>query len=163
LKKAIIIVSIVALLGTAAYFYYQKQATVLQDEAGYEITRISADKLDMDESIFGIQMKITNPSTLQARIVSLEIDVYLNKILISKINDNGSFVLPAKGFTFVDLHAVFSPNEIYGKTADILQLTVQLKDAVIDLKGKAKVLLGGFIPFTLPIQYSTSARSIIHK
>jgi LEA14-like dessication related protein len=163
MKKAIIIVSIVALLGTAVYFYYKGQAKILEDQATYELTKIQLKKLDMDDTALTLQMKITNPSNLQAQVTKLDIDLYLNDKKISKIIDSGSFVLPAKGFTFVDLQANFSPNQIYGQTADILQVTVKIKDATIAIKGAAKVLLGGFITFNLPVEYSTSVRTLLGK
>lgn len=159
MKKVIIILSIVAVIGTAAFFYYKNQIGLLQAMT-FQPVGITADKIDLDDTQLQIKTQVTSNATLQAEVTSIDVDVYINNIKVAKVTQNDSFLLPAKGFTYVNIRFAFSPRQLFLNAVDILNFSVKLKDANIDVRGTAQAKIG-VITAPVPISYSTTIKTLL--
>lgn len=159
MKKIIIIGGVLILLGTGAYFYYKDQIDLLR-ESEVQPVEITADKIDLDDTRLQIKSKVTSDSALQAQITGIDVDIYINNIKVGKVEENGSFILPAKGFTYVPIKFAFSPRQIFLDLKDILSLAAKTKNATIDVRGKINAKIG-ILPVPIPVYYSTTVKDLL--
>jgi LEA14-like dessication related protein len=157
MKKFIIIGIVVAGLGLgiAGYYYYSKQVDLLRDMS-FKLLGVQAPKIGIDDTVLDITLRATSESTLQATIVNLYLDIFVNDVKVFTIVKDTAFLLPAKGYTDIDVTAQFSPRKLLFSATDILSAAAKMKNAKIDIRGSATAK----IPVlnknkNIPIDYTT--------
>lgn len=159
MKKIIIISSIVLVVGGGIYYFYKRQIELLK-ELTYKPMGLQLVKLDMDESIINLKLRITSTSTIEAMVDELNLDFYLNGIKLANIVENRTIVIPARGYSDVDLKIAFSPQAIKENVVSLGSYFIQKKDALIRLNGYAKVK-SAFMSLRLPFEYETTLKELM--
>ncbi len=159
MKKAVIITSIVLVVGGGAYYYYTRQINMLEN-LEYKGTGLQIITMTEDLVVVTLRLRITSKSTLEAVITDLNLDFYLNDIKLANVVDDKKIVIPAKGYSDVDLKISFSPKEIRQDFVTLASYFIQTSDANIKLNGYAKVK-SAFITLRLPFEYETTLREFM--
>jgi len=159
MKKTLIIVALVAVVGTGLYFYYKKQSTLLQ-EMRYDIVGFNVQQVTSDKIIVNMKLRITSDSVLQTEITDLNIDIYVDDVKIGTVNNLAKFILPAKGYTIVDTKVTILPGEASKSALDLVYGFIRTNDTRVRIEGYAKAKIAG-INIPTPISYSTTLKEII--
>ncbi len=159
MKKAVVIVSIVALIGTAAYFFYKKQIELLQDME-YQFAGIGAGNISLTNTVATLKIKIISKSTLEAEILDLDLDVYINGSYVGKVTEKSKIIIPAKGYSIVELNVQTNPMQAGTDLFGVLPQIVKNKDANMTLKGFAKTK-SAVVTVKVPVDYTESIKYLM--
>lgn len=159
MKKAIIISSIVILLGAGVYFFYKRQVDALYD-MGYNILGFQVNKVSETETIVNVKVRITSDSTIEAEVRDVDLDAYIDGIKCGKVYENSVIVIPAKGYSDIDIKVVANLKEIGVNGLTLLGQLWANKDAMLTLKGTARVKTA-FLSFKVPVDYTESIKYLL--
>ncbi len=160
MKKAIIIGSIVVLIGGAGYYFYTREINKLYN-MNYEFVGIQFENLSLATPVMNIRLKITSDSTLEAQLSDLDLDVYINGAKIGKITDVKKIIIPAKGYSFVDIKVALDSTELMGKGFQLIADIYKAKDATLTLKGTTTIK-SAFLSFkNTKIDYTESIKYLL--
>lgn len=159
MKKAVIISSIVILLGAGVYFFYKKQIDALYD-MGYRILGFEVKKVSETETIVNVRVRIKSDSTIEAEIKDLDLDAYIDGIKSGKVYENSVIVIPAKGYSDIDIKVVANLKEIGVNGLTLLGQLWANKDAMLTLRGTARIKTA-FLSFKVPIDYTESIKYLL--
>jgi len=159
MKKALLIVGGLGVLGYGIYRYFKKQVDLLKNFSwsvvGFKIFKITATEMS-----FEVKFKLTSESDIQASVEKMYFDLYVNDTNVGFISETKSFVLPAHGSSVVPLTISINPQSIL---KNLLSLSVGIgknKDFMLKMDGYANVR-SGFVALTLPIKYETSFKQYL--
>lgn len=156
MKKALLYLGGFGLLGGALYMYFKKQADLLLqykvDIVGVKFGKFTANSVDMV-----ISVKFTSIADLEARVNKMYLDVAVEGANVGYVTNDKTFIIPAKGFSYIDLNITFNPKLILGNVVDIVIGVKKNKDINVDLNGFANVS-SGILSTTIPIKYHTTIK-----
>ena len=154
MKKVLLYGAGIGVIGFALYKYFIKQKELLLDYswqlAGFKVTKATP-----TEVIIVFSMKFISKADIEAKVNSIYMDVYLDGKSVGYVTEQKSFILPAKGNSFIDLNITFNPKLIFTNAVDFVLGIAQNKDISIELKGYADIQ-SSFLKTTLPLQYKTT-------
>lgn len=154
MKKTLLFGAGIGVIGYALYKYFMRQKNLLLDFS-WKMAGIKVQKATPTEVVIIFSMKFISKADIEAKVNSIYMDVYLDGKSVGYITDQKSFILPAKGHSFIDLVITFNPKLIFSNVVDFLLGIVQNKDMKIDLKGYADIQ-SSFLKTTLPLEYHTT-------
>jgi LEA14-like dessication related protein len=156
MKKTLLYLAGFGLLGGALYMYFKKQAELLLqykvDIVGVKFGKITANSVDMI-----ISVKFTSIADLEAKVNKMYLDVAVEGANVGYVTNDKTFIIPAKGFSYIDLNITFNPKLILGNVVDIALGVKKNKDINVDLNGFANVS-SGLLSTTIPIKYHTTIK-----
>jgi LEA14-like dessication related protein len=156
MKKTLLYLAGFGLLGGALYMYFKKQAELLLqykvDIVGVKFGKITANSVDMI-----ISVKFTSIADLEAKVNKMYLDVAVEGANVGYVTNDKTFIIPAKGFSYIDLNITFNPKLILGNVVDIALGLKKNKDINVDLNGFANVS-SGLLSTTIPIKYHTTIK-----
>jgi len=156
MKKALLYLGGFGLLGGALYMYFKKQADLLLqykvDIVGVKFGKVTANSVDMV-----ISVKFTSIADLEAKVNKMYLDVAVEGANVGYVTNDKTFIIPAKGFSYIDLNITFNPKLILGNVVDIVIGVKKNKDINVDLNGFANVS-SGILSTTIPIKYHTTIK-----
>jgi LEA14-like dessication related protein len=156
MKKSVLVLGGVGLLGGLLYWYFKRQANLLQqysvDIVGVKFNTISTNNVNMV-----ISVKLTNVADIEAKVNKMYMDVAIEGKNAGYVINEKPFSIPAKGYNYIDLNIAFNPKLILTNILGITLGVAQNKDIKIDLNGYANIS-SGFLSTTLPIKYSTTLK-----
>ena len=157
MKKTIIILAIVAVLGISGYIFYSNQVEKLMNMR-YKFLAIK--NVSVGETAFDVKVRIESDSTLEAQVTDLDLDVFVNGRKVGKIVDNSKMIIPAKGYSVIDFKVIADLDSIGLNALNLAGEVWKNKDATLTLRGKAKVKTS-FISFRVPIDYTESIKYLL--
>ncbi len=140
------------------FFFYNHQVDLIKNLT-YKLTGLRIIKLDEAETILSVGLQIASTSTLEAEITNLNLDFYINGVKLANITDESKIVLPAKGYSNVQLKIAISPKDLKQNFVNLASYFIQNKDAVVRFTGYGKVKTA-FITTTLPFEYETTIKEL---
>ena len=156
MKKSVLVLGGVGLLGGLLYWYFKRQANLLQqysvDIVGVKFNTISTNNVNMV-----ISVKLTNVADIEAKVNKMYMDVAIEGKNAGYVINEKPFSIPAKGYNYIVLNIAFNPKLILTNILGITLGVAQNKDIKIDLNGYANIS-SGFLSTTLPIKYSTTLK-----
>ena len=156
MKKSLLYIGGVGLLGGLLVWYFKKQADLLLqykvDIVGVKFNTISTKNVNMV-----ISCKLTNMSDIEVQVNKMYMDVAIEGQNAGYVINEKVFAIPSHGYNYIDLNIAFNPKLILTNILGIGLGVAQNKDIKIDLKGFANIK-SGFLTTTLPIKYSTTLR-----
>jgi LEA14-like dessication related protein len=156
MKKTLLYLGGFGLLGGALYYYFKKQADLLLqykvDIVGIKLGKITPNSVDMV-----ISSKYTSIADVEAKVNKMYLDVAVEGANVGYVTNEKPFIIPAKGYTYIDLNITFNPKLILGNVVDIALGVKKNKDINVDLNGFANVS-SGFLSTTIPIKYHTTIK-----
>ena len=156
MKKTLLYLGGFGLLGGALYYYFKKQADLLLqyqvDIVGVKFGKVSTSSVDMV-----ISVKFTSIADLEAKVNKMYLDVAIEGANVGYVTNDKTFIVPAKGHSYIDLNITFNPKLVLGNAVDIILGVKKNKDINVDLNGFANVS-SGMLSTTLPIKYHTTIK-----
>jgi len=156
MKKSLLYIGGVGLLGGLLVWYFKKQANLLLqykvDIVGVKFNTISTKNVNMV-----ISCKLTNMSDIEVQVNKMYMDVAIEGKNAGYVVNESRFAIPARGYNYIDLNIAFNPKLILTNILGIGFGIAQNKDVKIDLNGYANIK-SGFLSTTLPIKYSTTIK-----
>jgi LEA14-like dessication related protein len=156
MKKSLLYIGGVGLLGGLLIWYFKKQANLLLqykvDIVGVKFNTISTKNVNMV-----ISCKLTNMSDIEVQVNKMYMDVAIEGKNAGYVINEKVFAIPARGHNYIDLNIAFNPKLILTNILGIGLGVAQNKDVKIDFNGYANIK-SGFLSTTLPIKYSTTIR-----
>jgi LEA14-like dessication related protein len=157
MKKALIFVGIAGAV-TGIVFYYKKQIAMLED-FDYKIIGFKVDHVKEEDALIYITFRVFNKSKLQAVITDLNLDVLLDQVKIASIEEARQILVPANGYSDVEIKVAFSPKNIGQNIVNLAIGFAGKMDTFIQLNGYMK-LKAGFIKTSVPFSYNTSVKEM---
>jgi LEA14-like dessication related protein len=158
MKKILIGGAVLAVAGSL-YMYYKNQVNLLQ-QLSYTPVGVRFDSISLDKAVVMVQIRIDSNSRLEALIERLSLDIYLNGFKAGHVTELKPLLIPAKGYSIVNLKVEFSPKELGQNIVSLAGDFYRQKDMRIGLKGEAKVK-SSFIRTTIPVDYTTTVKELM--
>jgi len=149
----------IAAVGVGAYLYIKKQVALLQDFQ-YKIIGLRVKKLSKDEISFDVKTRFYSKSAFEAKITKIYIDVFVEGVNAGYITENKELIIPAKGYSDIDLSFSFNPQVVLKNIVNIVLAGIGRKDLSLQFKGFASVK-SGLIATTLKINYDTTLKNYL--
>lgn len=159
MKKLIVIGAIVLVVGSAAYFFYSREITKLED-MDYTFEGVFIDNISTSNTAMTVLTRITSSSTIEALITNLNLDAYINDVYMGKVINNGSIIIPAKGYSDVSFEIIADNNNIKENALSLIAGAILSKDAMLTLRGTAKIK-SAFLTLNTDINYTDSIKSLL--
>lgn len=159
--NGLLVASGIGLIGYALYRYYKKQIEFIKNYE-YKVTGLRVVSFQKDNIVLDVTTRITNNSNVEATVKEIYLDFFLNKVKVGNINEVKDIFIQANGFSDFSFRIAFNPQIVLGNIANIVTLSVGIKDVIFDLDGYVKIE-SGFIKTTIPFKYSNNLKSLIGK
>lgn len=159
MKKGLIWGVGIAAVGVGAYLYFKRQIALLQDFK-YKIVGLRIKKLTKEEISFDLKTRFYSKASIEAKITKIYIDVFVEGVNAGYITENKEFIIPAKGYSDIDLSFSFNPQVVIKNIVNIVLAGIGKKDLSIEFKGFASIK-SGLIATTLKIDYKTTLKNYL--
>lgn len=157
MKKLVFLAGAGALVtGIVMWGKYQAK---LVDRLVYGIKNAKLRKVGVSQVTADFDFQIDNPTEFKIEISNIDIDVFANNILVSKVRSKKETMLAPHGSTFVPLTLDLSPKDLVKSTADLLTIATSLDSTKIDFKGFIKVRKFG-LKIPVPFTYNTTYKEL---
>jgi LEA14-like dessication related protein len=159
MKKALLILGGLGLLGFGVYKYFKTQASLLKDFTwkivGFKIRKITLSELSLD-----VTFLFTSKADIEATISKLYLDLFLEDTNVGFLTEEKSFLIPAHGSANIPLFISINPQYVLKNLINVSLGIAKSKDISFRLKGYANIK-SGFISTTLPIDYKTTIKEYL--
>jgi len=159
MKKALLILGSLGLLGYGIYRYFSTQADILKNFtwkiSGFKIIRFNLKELAID-----VTFLFSSSADIEATINKLYLDLYLDGKNVGFITESKKFIIPAKGSTNIPLHISVNPQVIFKNIIDVTLGAFKNKDLRFRLNGYVNVK-SGILSTTIPVDYETSIKEYL--
>jgi hypothetical protein len=159
MKKALLIIGGLGVLGFGLYKYFKTQADLLS-KYEWKIAGINILKFSLTSLVLNLKIRFTSKADLEAKIEKIYLDLFLEGKNVGFITENRSFIIPAKGSSDVDLTVSINPQSVFKNITDIVLGVSKNKDVKLGINGFAKIKSGLFSA-TLPIVVETSLKEYL--
>ena len=159
MKKALLIIGGLGVLGFGLYKYFTYQAKKLLDFE-WAFSGIKVNKFSLDELNLILTIRFTSKADIEAKIEKLYLDLYLMGIRVGYIEEDKPFIIPAKGSSDIPLAISINPRVIFKNIIDVTLGVGKEKDVRFKFDGFAKIK-SGIISTTLPIKFDTSIKKYL--
>ena len=161
MKKGLFIVAIlggISLVGYGLYNYFKKQVKLLKDFE-WKFLNLRIQNIDLQLIKGVVTIRFTSKSDLEFLVEQFVLDVYVNGEKSGYVNDVKQTLIPANGYTDIDIQFSINPQYLIKDATDILAYTLKKKDALITLSGYVQVS-SNFISTTVPIKCDCSIQKL---
>lgn len=159
MKKALLIIGGIGLLGFGLYKYFKYQTKKLLD-FDWSLSGIKINKFSLTELNLVLTIRLTSKADIEAKVEKLYLDLYLMGVRVGYVNEDKPFVIPARGSSDIPLNISISPQIIFKNIIDVTSGIGKNKDVMFKFDGFANIK-SGFVSTTLPITYETSIKKYL--
>ena len=143
--KTVYKISIIGGLGLgliAVMAYFSKQSKLLSD-ACYTITGAIIHEINFNKVSFTMMLNISNNSDIDVTITNQRYHIYVNKMLVAKIDKPERVKVRANGKTTVNIDIKFNPQDLLKTGMQNIASLIQDKEKIIiELKGYLSLKAG---------------------
>jgi hypothetical protein len=159
MKKTLLILGGLSVLGFGVYRYFKMQTELLKDFTwdfkGFKIKKFSFTEIAVEVSIV-----FRSKANIEAKITSLYLDGLLDGKNVGYVSQTDTFIIPAKGSATIPLFISLNPKSVINNIIELSLGVAKNKDVKLTLNGFAKVE-SGFLKTTLPIKFETSVKEYL--
>jgi LEA14-like dessication related protein len=159
MKKALLLIGGLSVLGVGLYVYFKKQAKLLSDFTwkivGFKIKKVSLTELNID-----VTFRFMSQSDIEAKVNRLYLDMYLENKNVGYISEGKAFIIPANGSSDIPINISVNPQVIFKNIIDLTLGVAKKQDVMFKFDGFANVK-SGFLSTTIPIKYETSIKEYL--
>lgn len=159
MKKILLAVGGLSLLGFGLYKYFKTQADLLT-KLSWKIQGFKIRKFSFQELAIDVNFLFTSVADLEAKIEKLYLDLYLEGKNVGYIMEEKEFIIPAKGSSSIPIFVSINPQAVFKNIIDFTLNIGKNKDVKFKMDGFASIK-SGFISTTLPIKYETTLKEYL--
>jgi hypothetical protein len=159
MKKLLLIVGGLSVLGYGLYRYFKTQGDLL-NKFTWKVSGFKIINLSLTELSANVDFLFTSVSDIEAKVEKLYLDLYINNVNVGFVSEDKSFIIPARGSSTIPIHVSINPKVVLSNLIDLTFGSAKNKDVMFKLNGFANVK-SGFISTTLPITYETSIKQYL--
>jgi hypothetical protein len=159
MKKALLILGGLGVLGFGLYKYFTYQAKKLLDFE-WAFSGIKVNRFSLSELNLVITIRFTSKADIEAKVEKLYLDLFLMGVRVGYISEDKPFILPARGSADIPLNISINPQVIFKNIIDVTSGIGKNKDVMFKFDGFANIK-SGFVSTTLPIKYETSIKEYL--
>jgi LEA14-like dessication related protein len=159
MKKALLIIGGLSVLGFGVYKYFKIQADLLS-KYEWKIAGIKILKFNLTELAMQLTIRFTSKADLEAKIENIYLDLFLEGKNVGFVTETKPFIIPANGSSDVKLSVSINPQAVLKNITDIVLGVSKNKDIKLGINGYAKIKSGLFSA-TLPIVVETSLKEYL--
>lgn len=159
MRKALLAIAGLSVLGVGVYAYFKYQAKKLLDFT-WKIQSFNIKKLTLNELLIDVTFLFTSKADLEAQINRIYLDLYLENVNVGYVQEVKSFIIPARGSSSVPITISVNPQRVFKNLIDISLGIGQKKDVKFKMKGFATIK-SGFVSTTVPIDYETTIKEYL--
>lgn len=159
MKKGLLVLGGLTILGYGLYRYFKAQADKLMDYT-WKIANVKILKVNLTEISLQITFLFTSTSEIEAKINRLYLDLILDGKNVGYISDEKGFIIPAKGTSSVPLNISINPKDVLKNILALGMGAIKNRDVMLTLNGFANIK-SGFISTTLPIKTDISIKEYL--
>lgn len=159
MKKVLLAVGGLSLLGFGLYKYFKTQADLLS-KFSWKIQGFKIRKFSFQELAIDVTFLFTSVADLEAKVQKLYLDLYLEGKNVGYIMEEKEFIIPAKGSSSIPIFVSINPQAIFKNIIDFTLNIGKNKDVRFKMDGFASIK-SGFISTTLPIKYETTLKEYL--
>jgi LEA14-like dessication related protein len=159
MKKALLILGGLGVLGFGLYKYFTYQVKKLLDFE-WKISGFKVNKFSLAELNLVVTIKFTSKADVEAKVEKLYFDLYLMNVRVGYVSEDKSFIIPSRGTTDIPLNISINPQIIFKNIIDVTSGIGKNKDVMFKFDGFAKIK-SGIVSTTLPITYETSIKEYL--
>jgi hypothetical protein len=159
MKKALLVIGGLSVLGFGLYKYFKTQAEVLK-QFTWDFKSFKILKFSMDEIAIQLSIVFRSKADIEAKITQMYFDGFLDGKKVGFLSQSDTFIIPARGTTTIPLYISLNPKYVLNNIIDLSLGIAKNKDVRLTLDGFAKVE-SGFFKTTLPIKYDVSVREYL--
>ena len=156
MKKALLILGSLGLLGFGLYRYFKSQADILKKftwkVSGFKIIRFSFKELAID-----VTFLFSSSADIEATINKVYLDLFIDNKNVGFVTESKSFIIPAHGSSNIPIHVSINPQSIFKNIIDVTLGAFKNKDMRFRLKGYVNIK-SGILSTTIPVEYDTSIK-----
>jgi hypothetical protein len=161
MKKALLIISGLGVLGYGLYRYFKYQSKLLM-EYSWKFVGLRIFKITFNEISLEIKFQFTSKANIQAKIEKMYFDLYIDGVNVGFISDTTPIIIPANGTSIVPLMVSINPKSVLGNIVGLGAGYGVNKDFKLKMDGYANIR-SGFISVTLPITYEISLKEFLRQ
>lgn len=159
MKKALLVIGGLSLLGFTIYKYFTYQLNLLKDYewkiSGFKIKKFSISEINIDLGIL-----FTSKADLETEVRKIYLDLFLEGKNVGYVTEQKPFIVPAKGSHNIVLDISVNPKKVITNISDIVLNIGKRKDIKFKIDGYADIKSGIF-KATLPIKYETTLKEYL--
>jgi hypothetical protein len=159
MKKGLLYIGGISVLGYGIYKYFSTQAEILMNY-DFKILGISIKKFKLDNISMDLKMRFISKSKIEAKVNSIYLDLFLEDKNVGYIKDVNSFIIPANGSSDITLFISINPQYLIKNITDIILGVGKSRDIKFKVDGYAEIK-SGFFKSTLPIKYETTLKEYL--
>jgi LEA14-like dessication related protein len=153
-NKHVVLILVFIVSIVIGYVYLQSRKAM---NYTYKLGKIKFDVIGLQKTKGVLNFVVSNPSRFKALIYTIDLQLSLNGVPISKLNTSDIEILPGSEFT-IPFKFEFEPHKIFSiKNLAALQNILNPDKTIVDIIGKAKVKKW-FFTFNFPIKISEPLR-----
>jgi hypothetical protein len=147
------------ILGYRVYSLYAKKAAKVMDW-NYEIDAVGINRFTTNNLEGYVDWQFINASELVGQVKDINVFFLYAGNEIGSISMPGPYLVPAKGSANVRTNFKLELEQIYSKAVMLINELAQKGDVTIQVKGSVKVRTGQLLYVKLPINITTTAKTI---
>ena len=155
--RKIIIGGFVALLALCVYYYNMQIA--MMENMTYSLISVNVGNLSADQATVNLDIRLTSAASIQLQVLSMNINVYLNGMLLGNVSQVAPFVVPAKGYSDAQIAVNFSPSQLASDALSLLTSLGNLGSLPVNFSGTA-VVNNGIFTASIPVSYTQSVNQL---
>lgn len=159
MRKVLLAVGGLSLLGFGLYKYFKTQADLLT-KFTWKIQGFKIRKFSLQELAIDVTFLFTSVADLEAKVQKMYLDLYLEGKNVGYIMEEKEFIIPARGSSSIPIFVSINPQAIFKNVIDFTLNIGKNKDVRFKMDGFASVK-SGFVSTTIPIKYETSLKEYL--
>lgn len=159
MKKALLYLGGISVLGYGLYKYFKTQSEILMNY-DFKILGITVKKITLANLSMDLKIRFISKSDIEAKVNNIYLDLYLEDKNVGYIKEENPFIIPANGSSDITLFISINPQYVLKNITDILLGVGKSRDIKFKVDGFASIK-SGFFKATLPIKYETSLKEYL--
>jgi hypothetical protein len=159
MKKILLAVGGLSLLGFGLYKYFKTQADLLT-KFTWKLQSFKIRKFSFEELAIDVTFLFTSVADLEAKVQKMYLDLYLEGKNVGYIMEEKEFIIPAHGSSSIPIFVSINPQAIFKNLIDFTLNIGKNKDVRFKMDGFASIK-SGFVSTTLPIKYETTLKEYL--
>ncbi len=156
-KKIILFAAGLSVIGLGIWHYVKRQQELLS-QFKWEVEALDIPTLTATSVVVNMKIKFISIADVEAKVNNVYLNVLVQGQPVGYVVNTEPFIVPAHGYSFINLSINFNPTLVLGGLVDIILGVIKNKNMTVSLDGYANIK-SGWVSTTLPIEYSSEFKT----